>query len=471
MFDEGQPHLMNQRSIRPRTRKRFPTVPLVIALSLAGVWICGSLLKGHHGGWRLTSANGDALAVPCASRVLPDGSCSEVTAGRWGSFDLFVGARRILLPTSLLGLVYFVFMAIWFAMVGPPDRWHRWMWRLLVGVLLSGSAFSVFLMVVMASSVSQGCPACVTAHLLNLAIVVTTLISWRRVRKEKISGIESVAYGLVNQLHRKLALSALTVSIVAGAASWLYFDAITQAQTYWRKHDVLQRMVRSLQKDREFVLREFYAQPVHAIQSRDRRVGDPPAARSAVPAELVVFTDYNARLGVCFEAMLAHFVANSMSDHVRVHIRQLPAGLDRSDPKKPAIDDAATVVSSIRASLAAEAARQQGGDSAFATMHRLLYEFRKDRPHRNYAKLAKQAGLNVYQLIASMNSRPVRQTIERDAALAAELGVETAPAAFLNGRRVPPLCLRSETFWQAMAADLATQATVASTTKAASPQP
>lgn len=38
--------------------------------------------------------------------------------------------------------------------------------------------------------------------------------------------------------------------------------------------------------------------------------------------------------------------------------------------------------------------------------------------------------------------------------LAGQWGVAEAPAVFLNGRRVPPLCLNSETFWRAIGEDL-----------------
>ncbi len=40
--------------------------------------------------------------------------------------------------------------------------------------------------------------------------------------------------------------------------------------------------------------------------------------------------------------------------------------------------------------------------------------------------------------------------LSENRSLAEQWGVREAPAVFLNGRRVPPLCLNSETFWRAM---------------------
>ena len=87
-------------------------------------------------------------------------------------------------------------------------------------------------------------------------------------------------------------------------------------------------------------------------------------------------------------------------------------------------------------------------------MHSLLFQHRKDRPHRDYANLARLAGLDVDRFLAYMTGDSVRQRITRDAALASRLGVTATPALFLNGRRVPDLCVESRVFWQTISGDV-----------------
>jgi protein-disulfide isomerase len=106
------------------------------------------------------------------------------------------------------------------------------------------------------------------------------------------------------------------------------------------------------------------------------------------------------------------------------------------------------------ASYAAEAARLQGGDEAFWNLHDLLFESTRRLNTKPYAKLATRIGLDGEQLLADMGRLSVRQSVARDVALAAELGVRGTPTVFVNGRRVPRFCLHSPVFWEALSADL-----------------
>jgi protein-disulfide isomerase len=51
-----------------------------------------------------------------------------------------------------------------------------------------------------------------------------------------------------------------------------------------------------------------------------------------------------------------------------------------------------------------------------------------------------------------MERETVRKTVVRDVALAAELDIRGTPSVFLNGRRVPDLCLNNPIFWEAISA-------------------
>jgi hypothetical protein len=50
-------------------------------------------------------------------------------------------------------------------------------------------------------------------------------------------------------------------------------------------------------------------------------------------------------------------------------------------------------------------------------------------------------------LMSDVNLAAAQTTVASDVALARGLGVTTTPALFLDGRRVPELCVNSDVFW------------------------
>ena len=93
-------------------------VPLIVLLACAGAYVSGTLLRGHDGGWDIESGGTNYLLRLCDYDRLESADCASVIGSEWGSFDVYLGSRRILVPTSLVGLVHFVAVAIWFAMLG-----------------------------------------------------------------------------------------------------------------------------------------------------------------------------------------------------------------------------------------------------------------------------------------------------------------------------------------------------------------
>ena len=103
-----------------------------------------------------------------------------------------------------------------------------------------------------------------------------------------------------------------------------------------------------------------------------------------------------------------------------------------------------------RAAYAAEAARLQGGRRAFERMHELLFANRKRLGDKVYRDLAVQVGLDPVLFLRRMEDPVVRQAVHEDIELARQLGVDGTPTMFLDGRRIPALCL-TPAFWQAVA--------------------
>ena len=68
--------------------------------------------------------------------------------------------------------------------------------------------------------------------------------------------------------------------------------------------------------------------------------------------------------------------------------------------------------------------------------------------------MATAIGLDGKQLVEDMEGELVRQTVAADIRLAEALDVTGTPTVFLNGRRVPQICLRNPVFWEAISTEL-----------------
>ena len=449
-------------TMQPLRYKTSVTI-VIVAAALAGVWVSGTLLASHDGGWRTDHSGTGFLLRLCESPSLPGAGCANVVGSRWGGFDFYLDSRRVVVPTSWLGLAYFVFVAVWFGIVGGVDARRRWTWLLTWLLVSSGLAGSVFFMALMAFALSDWCPPCVIAHVLNAMIFLATVWLWRRRRPVQAEdGLSETAAGRVlEHLHRRLAWSAAMVGVVMMAGLWLYFDAVSEARRQWRKYGGLKQALAELQSDPRFVLREYFAQPVVDVPAAHGAGRQEPGVGSAAAPVLVVFTDYDHGSCACFEAKHRPMIEAAFEGALRIDVRHYPAVLaERLAIGTKTVD--ADDEDAPLASYAVEAARLQGGDDAGAVMHRLMFGRRKDRLHRDYAELARMAELDVDRFMEDWRRPAVREAVEEDVRLAAEMGVRITPTVFLNGRRVPYLCLESPTFWQAVASELAEDRSVAS---------
>lgn len=416
----------------------------------------GTLATQHDGGWQASAGGTGFLLRLCESQAVPSASCADVVGSRWGSFDFHVGSRVVTVPTSLIGLGWFVSVAIWFVMVGRAPAWSRRLWRFVLMLSLGAVVVSVLFFVAMVFVVGGWCPLCALAHALNLGIFLA-LVTLRRVSRSRT--VRRTAGGLtdppvVARIQRRLSAAAFGTCCLACLAIWSYFDAVSEARRQWRKVFGMSQAMAALQEDRGFVLREYYAQPAVFIPPRSAGAPSRTTHDNADAAQIVMFVDYDCSGCACFERRRDRVFREAFGQDLTVEVRHLPL----ARPQETRTDNNVSTVPDLpvsRAALAAEAARLQGGDTAFARMHRLLFEHRHDQPGRDYAQLAGEAGLDVSRFLADMDSDAVRRTVQEDVVVARQLGLTEAPAVFLNSRRVPDLCVNSPVFWTAVAADAA----------------
>lgn len=413
----------------------------LLALAIIGVCITGLMVADHDGPWKVDGSESGILLQICESVTMPSVSCVDVVGSRWGSFDFYIGARRVLVPTSYVGLVYFVTLSAWLWIVGPFYQTIRGYRQGALAVITLGMCCSLFFILQMAFSLSKWCPTCVAVHVINAMILAGVLLSNTLYHKTGSTTSEVVTDNQVRGLQHRLVLSALTLSFATSAGLWMYYQASKDVKHYWSKAQSYKLALERLQEDEALMLREFYAQPVvdlpvkYAVSSTNEHTLD---------HRLVLFMNYNSSSNACFEKEWKEKYAPAIDHLPRIEYRCLPYLNRENLSLTPAQQDAA------RACYAAEVAQLYGDEYAQAMMHFLLLRHRKKQGGRDYVRFAKKIGMDEQTFRQEWTSDTVRKNVEEDIALANQLGVTSSPTVFLNGRRVPLLCLKSETFWKAV---------------------
>ncbi len=420
------------------TGKRRVLACVIVALALVGMLVTGALLSDHDGGWDTGHNTGTAFLLQlCTSDALPSASCADVIGSRWGSFDFYVGARRILLPMSFIGLAYFLMIATWVTFCGLPPIHAKWR-RRGVGLFVTGGMLvSISLTIVMAFSLQSWCPLCLLAHGANLAIFVALAVALRLGRNQNLSHTTTPSEA-PRYADLRFGLLAVTTSVAAMGATWVYFDTAIETRRQWRRASGLKNAIEALQDNTAFTMREFFAEPVRSIPLQE------PARDDARPA-MVVFRSFESDASACFEQDWRDGFSQSAGHSLRIEYRHTPPSLIRSIEAGKPLDDAQTAP--LRAM---EAARLQHNPTGYDRLTVALFRSRRNATARDYAAMARRAGLDADRLLRDMANESVRRSVVQDLSLAAALGVDHTPAIFIEGRRVPNLCVKSSTFWAAI---------------------
>ena len=198
-------------------------------------------------------------------------------------------------------------------------------------------------------------------------------------------------------------------------------------------------LVRDMQNDPAFLVREYLARPKHQIAPR----ADEPAAGEK--AELVVFTDFECPSCTWNSHSVREEATEAFGGQLVVRVRHYPLCNSCNDQVTKDLH-----ANACEAAYAAEAARMRGGEEAYWQMHELLVRHSRELRPELYAELAAEINLDVADFLETMGSNEVRATVQSDIALGRELGVIGTPTLYLNGREIPALC-QTSLFWEAAA--------------------
>ncbi|MCH7885748.1 MAG: DsbA family protein [Planctomycetes bacterium] len=438
----------------------------MVVLCACGAWISGELLREHAGPWpSLEPAQGrqSLFARLCGTGANGKPGCAAVLESNFSAVDfdvpvltreLTIRRVRVVMPVAFIGLSYFVFLGVWYALAGSPQSWGRW-WRYVpLIVVLGGALSSVAFLWVMIFKLESRCLWCVVTHVINGLLLMGTLRLWLR----KTSTTVSVG---VARTHMPTALTRWAAFRVVGFATlvilglWVYRGAKLDVRQEAAKLLPYKQFVVERLSDPDFLLREYFAEPQRAISLRDGDSGGGSVASAREPT-VVIFGDFQCTHCACFASQWESDLRPHWNGNLRVSFRHFPLDQACNNTVKGQIHAQA-----CEASYASEAARLQGGEAAFWQMHDLLFARSRRLGETRYADLAGKIGLDAELLLADMRSETIRQAVASDIGLAADLGVTGTPKVFLNGRLVPKICLYNPIFWEAVSSELQRLATLA----------
>ena len=424
---------------------RIPLL-VIIGCALVGMWASGTLLVGHDGSWDTTHSGVASILGLCESIRLPGASCSEVVGSKWGSIDFTLGGKSYLVPTSFLGVSYFGAIAIWFGVLGFLRAGSRRLWGYSIWGIAGGVVVSAALVALMFGELGHWCPLCGVAHAANIVIFVATIFLWRG------ASVAQIAQHELNDPRKRRSMTRRTIAVATAAIvgmtvlSWFYYDAMRSAKRQWHKVIAYRELIDQMRSDPKFLLREYFAQPVVELGPATASAG---GVVNVTKPQLVVFADFSSKACACFTKKWDRTYRKAFANDVSVEFRHAGVFDAAEEPSAGSWHGGP-----IAAALAAEAVRSVAGERAYQKVCRILFAHRKDLTHDTFDAAAAMVGLDEDEFLAEAASESVLQKVESDMALARRLGVRRPPTVFLDGRRVPDLCLKSKTFWDAVAATL-----------------
>lgn len=320
----------------------------------------------------------------------PASACAQLAASPWGTFLGW--------PVSYWGATYFAGLSLAFWSTPPegPPATLRW-------IVLLGGGISIAFLGRMAVE-QTWCGYCLAVHVANLSLVVGLIANRPSMSRPMWS--------------RPLVIFLLGMAGVAGGLGVV---------DHWH---------------RDRVERDNAAELANTIEQASRHTslddaadgtgftGRHPLGADKAMARLVVFHDYQCRecqeLDTALDAMRVEFPSLAVS------VRHYPLCAECN----PALKYRFFHQEACAAAQLAEAAGRLGGEDAFWTCHRWLFERKGKYIPSDVAELAEVMGVDAVKLQRLADSAEIREIIAEDVSQANKLGATGTPFVFLNGVEV-----------------------------------
>lgn len=358
-------------------------------------WICvGAALAGLVGSMELTVIHlrGPHTATGWVDLLCgagPESGCQQVLASPW---SMFAG-----LPVAAFSSGYFALLAVWYLLVGLTEYRHRWWqsWVLLANIL--GCFISIQFIWIMFTRLPTWCPLCLFCHVCNFVLLLAAWLSW--------PGPTSVQPTARLTAQSRLAMAVL----LAGLCLFLLFVGATRLTIVAAHGMTFRDEFLRVASDSGYIQWRWQNETPLSFPVRPE---DPIRGDAAARHQAVVFSDFQcpqcAVLAGVLDAVLEQFPGQ-----IQVVFKHLP--LDRSCNER--IHPVQSIYpAGCQAARAAEAARALAGNDGFWKLHDVMMRNQTLVGVRDFAQLARLAGLPPEPLQAEMSSDRVARRIAQSIA-------------------------------------------------------
>jgi protein-disulfide isomerase/uncharacterized membrane protein len=365
--------------------------------------------------------------------------CRDVLTSPQAYLPAAADPGTLRMPVSTLGMAYFSAVGLWYLFVGPASRDRRYWHLLLLAVVLTGLAFSLHYIHVMARELQSWCTLCLLAHAANIALVALSLLSWPRKAAPSAAPAHPSA---------RLALATALAAGLCALAQFAFVFVLVAGMVLRQRSAEYAKVL----DDPAFIRWHFEQQPAVEIPlwSQEAFVGSPDA-----PHTVVTFTDFGCHHCRDLHQILQQLV-KKYPDAIRIAFCYYPQDPEcNPDPSYRGLGTPA----GCRAARAAEAARLAGGIEAYLRMRELLWERQNQLPrsatgrqapaqNRFFEDCAVSIGLDREAFRAAFESPASLARIQASLELAHQLNVRSVPTVYLDGRRL--INWRTLQTWEAL---------------------
>ena len=327
--------------------------------------------------------------------------------------DVVLGSPYAMLLGVAVSRWAMLYFSLVLAAAGGVAGVRRARWRETLGtvtLLLSvwGLLFAGYMAVIALGVLRTVCLMCSTLYLINIALFVC---AWRLRAVVRIVGRrEQVQRGLQERMVMAGALVAVVALVAVGG-----WEALGRGAHVPDAAEIA--------RERPDFYRWYLAQPVSDVQiDSSHSLGS-----AGAPITIVEFSDFECGHCAAFHQSLED-VLHRGTQGVRVVFRHFP--LDSAcNPKVPT----RLHPDACLAAIAAECAGEQG---KFWEYHNLLFDNQQQLGREFLISYAKRLGLDVGRFTACLSSDAARGRVQRDAESGAQLGIDSTPTVFINGRMI-----------------------------------
>jgi protein-disulfide isomerase/uncharacterized membrane protein len=271
-----------------------------------------------------------------------------------------------------------------------------------------GLLFSVYMAIIAFFVLHTLCLMCSALYLINIGMFAAAW--WLRADLRAIGHRQALERAGQNRLVLLGSVGAIVALIVVG--SWEALGRGGQFPT-----------AAAIERQRPEFYHWFFAQPVvHVPLDASPSRGDPTA-----PVTIVEFSDFECTHCAAFHQSLEEVLRRS-DQNVRVVFRHFPLDSACNPHVASRLHPQACL-----AAIASQCAAEQG---KFWQYHNILFDNQLHLGREYLISYATRLGLDAGRFTACLTSESVQAQVARDTQAAAELGIDSTPTWFINGRKI-----------------------------------